>query len=34
MSGPTQRGDEAELFARHHEMLLRAVARQAAHQLS
>ena len=30
MSGPTQRGDETELFARHHEMLLRAVARQAS----
>ncbi len=30
MSAPTQRGDEAELFARHHDMLLRDVSRQAS----
>jgi len=30
MSAPTQRGDEAELFARYHDMLLRAVSRRAS----
>ena len=30
MSTPPPRGDEAELFARYHDMLLRAVSRQAS----